>query len=156
MIFATVGTQLAFPRFLTVLDGIAGRHGLRIVAQTCDPDARYRHLESHPHLDPAAFDGYMRSARLIVGHAGIGTILSARRAEKPLVAFPRLASLGEHRNEHQLATVATLGERPGIYVAHDDAELERLLITPGLSPLRMADSPARAGLLDTLRTFIAA
>ena len=38
--------------------------------------------------------------------------------------MPRRADLGEHRNDHQLATVEKLSGRPGILVAADENELE--------------------------------
>ena len=156
MIFATVGTQLPFPRLLAALDRIAGTRGLEVIAQTCTPDAAYPHLRATGHLDPPVFEANARAADRIVGHAGIGTILTARRAEKPLILFPRRAALGEHRNEHQLATVKSLSGRSGIYVAFDETELEALLVRPDLAPLRNEDSSARAALINRLRDFISA
>ena len=46
MIFATVGTQLPFPRMLAALDGIAGERGLKVTAQTCEHGAHYAHMET--------------------------------------------------------------------------------------------------------------
>lgn len=156
MIFATVGTQLPFPRFLGALDAIAGRRGLRIVAQTCGDTVDRPHLEKHEHLDPVTFDRFVRDASVIVGHAGIGSILSAGRAGKPIILYPRRASMGEHRNEHQLATVAALCDRPGIHVAQSDEELDALLGTPDLTPFRLEQSANRNALVERLRQFIAA
>lgn len=155
MIFATVGTQLPFRRLIDALDAIAERRGLTIVAQTCDPARSYSHLDAHAQLDPASFDRYVDAAELIVGHAGIGTILSARRAGKPLVILPRRASLGEHRNEHQLATAGSVGQREGIHIADDEAELERWLTAGPLPPMHLGDSPDRAPLVRRLAAFIA-
>jgi UDP-N-acetylglucosamine transferase subunit ALG13 len=155
MIFATVGTQLPFPRLITLLDRIAGRHGLDMVAQTCDAEARPEHLTAHAQLDPKTFDELVARASLIVGHAGIGTILCAGRSAKPLILFPRRASFGEHRNEHQLATVASLEGREGIYIARTDEELEELLLRPSLLPLKMGNSIKSAPLIARLRDFIA-
>ncbi len=124
--------------------------------QTCgDTDAR-PHLDRHEHLDPVTFDRFVREASVIVGHAGIGSILSAGRAGKPIILYPRRASLGEHRNEHQLATVAALCDRPGIHIAHSDEELEALLTTPDLTPFQLEQSANRTALVDRLRAFIAA
>jgi UDP-N-acetylglucosamine transferase subunit ALG13 len=156
MIFATVGTQLPFERFITALDKIAGKHKLDVFAQTCDPAAKVEHIRASAHVDPATFDKHIREADRIVGHAGIGTILSARKLQKPLILYPRLASLGEHRNEHQLATVRSLVGRVGIYVAYNDEELEELLTRPELAPLRSEESAARNALIGRLREFIAA
>ncbi|MCU0779024.1 MAG: hypothetical protein MUF86_15345, partial [Akkermansiaceae bacterium] len=55
-------------------------------------------------LEPREFKRRFNEASLIISHAGMGTILSALLHGKPILVMPKLASLGEHRNEHQLAT----------------------------------------------------
>lgn len=154
MILATVGTQLPFPRLLGALDRIAQAHGLRVIAQTCGdlPDARA--IEQHRFLPPAEFAALAREARVIVGHAGIGTIFAGARAARPLVLYPRRAALGEHRNDHQMATASAMVARSGIHVAWDDDALERLLCAPALSPLRADESPTLPKLLATVRAFV--
>lgn len=156
MIFATVGTQLPFARLLTALDGIAGRHGLTIIAQTCDPGASFAHLQAHATIAPDAYDRHIRQADMIVGHAGIGTILSAGRAGKPLVLLPRRASMNEHRNEHQLATAASLGQRQGIHVARDEAHLEALMTESDLAPFYLGEGATSGQLVQYLKDYIAA
>ena len=53
----------------------------------------------------------------------MGTILKCLDAGKPLIIMPRQASLGEHRNDHQIATVSRFTETSGIIVAHDKEQL---------------------------------
>lgn len=154
MIFATVGTQLPFPRFVAALDGIAARHRLEIFAQTNEPTASYPNLRTRANLGPAELEAAAAEADLIAGHAGIGTVLLAKRLRRPLILFPRRASLGEHRNEHQLATVAHLKQMTGIHVAEDEAALEALLCTSFLEPATPEASPSRELLIERLRTFI--
>ncbi len=64
---------------------------------------------------------------MVVAHAGIGTILSARRHARPLVILPRKADLGEHRNEHQMATARAVAALPGVHVAWEAAEIAPFL-----------------------------
>ncbi|MEA3389272.1 MAG: glycosyltransferase [Pseudomonadota bacterium] len=154
MIFATVGTQLPFPRFLEAVDRVAGRRGLKVIAQTCDPGCSYAHMETHATLAPSQFDRLVRSADIIVGHAGIGTILSAARAEKPAVLFARRADLGEHRNDHQMATLSSFRDRPGIYAATTEDELDHYMTASNLKPFTTHDVTARQPLIDGLRAFI--
>ncbi len=78
-------------------------------------------------ISPVEFDDLISRAELIVAHAGMGSILTALQSCKPIILFPRRASLGEHRNEHQLATVKRFLGRPGISVAFDIPELCQLL-----------------------------
>lgn len=154
MILATVGTQLPFPRLIDTLERLARRHGLHIVAQTCADPVAGRTIEQHRLIPPERFAALASQARLIVGHAGIGTIFTGTRAAKPIIVIPRRAALGEHRSDHQLATAAALEDYPGIYVAWNEAALERLIMTPGLAPARLAPSTARQALVSEVAAFV--
>jgi exopolysaccharide biosynthesis glucuronosyltransferase PssE len=128
VIFLTVGTQLPFDRLVRAVDEWAGRTGRTdVVAQTGPANYVPVHLSHRPFISPAEFASYAANAELIVSHAGMGTILSALGRGKPIVVMPRLAALGEHRNDHQLATAHKLRELRGIQVAMDETELVALL-----------------------------
>ena len=154
MIFAAVGTQLPFRRLLTALDDIAGRHELDIIAQTADPDYAPLHIKAEPFLEPARFDQLVQQAALLVGHAGIGLILAAKRFNKPLILYPRDASLGEHRNDHQLATARALRPIKGVYIAWDNAMLEEKILQHDLAPANAEITPERDRLITRIRDFI--
>lgn len=155
MIFATVGTQLPFPRLLNALDNIAGRHGLEVIAQTADPDYLAGNLTTYDQLAPQRFDEIFTAADLIVAHAGIGTLLTAIKREKPLIFFPRQASLNEHRNDHQMATVRDLQESNNFYVATDEASLETLIVSESLVPIvKNGSSQPRDQLIERIRSYM--
>ncbi len=123
MIFATVGTQLPFERLIRALDDLAPSLGRPIVAQIGRTAYEPVNIGWHRFIPALEVDRFFEQAEVVVAHAGIGTILNVTRHRKPIVLMPRMASLGEHRNDHQLATVAQLEGRPGLYVARDEAEL---------------------------------
>lgn len=154
MIFATVGTQLPFPRLMDALDALAPQLDEDIVAQTGPGNGVWPNLDRRERLDPAEFERLFTTARVIVAHAGIGTILSAKRWGKPLVILPRRHDLGEHRNDHQLATARQVESLPGIHVAWETADLETLLAQPDLIPATDAPSPSHAALVTRLKGFI--
>ena len=157
MIFATVGTQLPFPRLIDALDALADGLNETILAQTgpSTPGTAWSHLECHENLTPSAFDAAFREARLIVAHAGMGTVLSARRFGKPLIVLPRRHALGEHRNDHQIATARQLDGLPGITVAWQAEDLAALLTGPTPpAPDETVQSPAQAALIARLQAFI--
>lgn len=134
MIFATIGTQLPFPRLMAALDALAPSLNEPIVAQIgADPGA-YPHLDTHATLAPDTFAARFAEARVIVGHAGIGTVLSARQHGKPAILVPRRHEFGEHRNDHQLATAAALEGREGLYIAWTPEEISALIRRPDLAP----------------------
>ena len=74
-------------------------------------------------LDQAAFARTVAGARLIVAHAGMGSVITADQFGKPIVMLPRLQERGEHTTDHQVATANWLRAKPGIYVADRDEDL---------------------------------
>jgi len=156
MIFATVGTQLAFDRLMCVLNEWAGSHqDEKIIAQIGPSKQVFANLECVNFLPPDLSNQYFKEARLIVAHAGMGSVLTALKFHKPIIIFPRKASLGEHRNEHQLATARWLEKKASIFVAWDDAALRELLDRSDslLSGEAVADF-ANPDLIENLAGFI--
>jgi UDP-N-acetylglucosamine transferase subunit ALG13 len=156
MIFATVGTELPFDRMMRVVDEWVGHTGRTdVFAQIGATDWRPTHMNFATFLDPAEFADRFASATTIVSHAGMGTILSALRHQKPIVVMPRRASLGEQRNDHQLATAKWLSEAGKITVAFDEAalraELDRL---DRLHAVASISAFADDRLVDGIRQFI--
>jgi UDP-N-acetylglucosamine transferase subunit ALG13 len=91
-----------------------------------------------------------------VAHAGMGSILTALEIGKPLVIMPRRAALGEHRNDHQLATAQRFAGRDGVAVAIDETELPlRLDELHDVSSQPRISPYAPDELVAALRAFIA-
>ena len=158
MIFATVGTQLPFDRLLSALDAWAALHrDIPVLAQTGSDATRYAHLTCQPHLDQTAFAARMAEAKVIVAHAGMGTILQAAEAGKPLILMPRRADMGEHRNDHQLATAVEMAVLSNVTVVHDAAGLATALEkaldrTEAFQPVLSGTAQPR--LIEALKEFI--
>lgn len=161
MIFLTVGTHQPFDRLVQAMDAwcAASGQGPRVMGQITDPlPGAYvpRHFEWVGRLDPAAHDRHMAEAELIVSHAGMGSILTALRHARPIVVMPRRADLHEMRNDHQLATVRMLRDRPGLHVAADETDLpgvidRALAAQGGAAPIAdVADPAFTAALRDFL------
>lgn len=123
MILVTVGMQLGFDRLIEAMDQLAPDLGQPVIAQTGQGTYVPQHMDARAKIAPADFETLMRDAQLIVSHAGIGTVLTAARVGKPVLLMPRRAGLGEHRNDHQLATARSLQGRAGILIAMDESEL---------------------------------
>jgi len=161
MIFATVGTQLPFDRLLLSLDGWAAtRPDVPVMAQTGASTQRFRNIATVGHVSQSEFRTRLREARVVVAHAGMGTILTAAELGKPLILMPRLARFGEHRNDHQLDTVSEMARLSNVTVAETgedlharlDALMARGVETPGRHDLITAD--AAEPLLDFVREFV--
>ncbi len=156
MIFVTVGTQLPFPRLIRAMDALVPTLGEEILAQIGPEPVEVSHLDVLPQLTPAEFEAKFKAARVVVAHAGIGTILSAKRFGKPLILLPRKADLGEHRNDHQLATARQVETLPGVYIAWETEALGALLGQENLIPANQDMSETHKALVDRLKSFVAA
>lgn len=154
MIFATVGTQLAFPRLIAALDALAPGLDEEIRAQIGEDDGRYPNLTASRTLTPSDYENAVSQARLLVAHAGIGTILTARRLQKPLIIMPRKYALGEHRNDHQIATANHVKSLKGIHVAENETQISKL-INQNLEYAGEDRGETYDQLVDTLKLFIA-
>lgn len=158
MIFVTVGTQLAFDRLIQAADAYAGRHDAGEVFAQIGPGAyQPRHMAFERFISPAECRERLQSADVVVAHAGMGTILSALELGKPVVVMPRRADLGEHRNDHQLATAERLSELASVSVVTDHDELVRSLKSVRLDADVQRIEPFASGrLIQTLSAFISA
>lgn len=165
-IFLTVGTQLPFDRLVRSVDAWAGAdgRGQTVFGQIAEPGPgghRPVNFNWIAHLDPASFEARFAAADLIVAHAGMGSIIGALAAPKPILILPRRAALGEQRNDHQLATARRFAGRPGVTVCMDEAELgpvlDRLLSAAAGSEGAAASTigaEASPGLLGAIRAFV--
>ncbi len=150
MIFATIGTQAPFDRFVKILDELCKNIDEEIVCQTIQTNYQAQNIKTVDFLPPDEFDQYFKRARLIIAHAGMGTIISALRQKKPIIIVPRLASLKEHRNDHQMATAMRMHELGYVYVAYDKTQLEELINQKDLKPLKDIGDFASTSLINSL------
>lgn len=155
MILVTTGTQLPFDRLVAAVDDVAPSLTEPVFAQIGVSDYKPRHFEWTEKLRPSQFDEKVREASLVVSHAGIGTILRAKKYGKPIILFPRQVAFGEQRNDHQLATCAQLADEPGIYIAMDPSSLAELMSRKDLQAASVGSSAERrAKLLNNLRDYL--
>ena len=106
-------------------------------------------------------EALMRSADAVVAHAGVGTIMLARRCGRLPVLVPRRHGLGEAVDDHQVVLAERLADGHGALVAHDEAGVRAALVLaqahratlPGTAVL---PPPALAtAVLGELRTLLA-
>jgi UDP-N-acetylglucosamine transferase subunit ALG13 len=156
MILVTVGTDLPFDRMVKVIDSWAKENGREdVFAQIGEGGWVPEYIRHAEFLQPAEFSEYFNSSKVIVSHAGMGTILSALFHGKPILVMPKLAKLGEHRNEHQTATAIRMKDLGNVNVAFDEEELRyHLDHLEDLQPSRKIGSFASKTLVEGIRSFI--
>lgn len=105
MIFVILGTQkFQLNRLLQQIDRYvdSGEIQDEVIAQIGHSSYLPQHFTYHRFLDKEAFTAYIRNADLIVTHSGVGSIITAKQYQKPVIVFPRMAKYGEHVDDHQM------------------------------------------------------
>lgn len=129
MIFLTVGTQLAFDRLVRSLDEWIGvNQGYPAFAQIGRGEYLPRHIGYERYLAPESYQQHLEAARVVVGHCGIGTILSCNDQNIPVIVVPRRHDLKEHRNDHQIATARQVEARGLARIVYDETRLGEVLL----------------------------
>jgi UDP-N-acetylglucosamine transferase subunit ALG13 len=159
MIFVTTGTQAPFNRLVKAMDDIAADlNGEEVIVQAFGIDFETKNIKVVGFLDPSEYTKIFERARLIVSHAGIGSILSALTKGKPIIVMPRKADLNEHRDNHQYDTTKNMSTLGYVPVAHDAEELRTILVGM-LSTIkeegeRVIGEYASDSLIASIRSFI--
>lgn len=158
MIFITIGTQEPFDRLIKAIDELVPLYShTTFVAQVAKSNYKVKNMTSFEFISPVEFDKYYEQAKLIISHAGMGSIISALYKEKPILIMPRLAKFGEHRNDHQLATATEFYKLNYVNVAFNEIELKEKLnwiLTNNLAPLHKIGKYASHELISSIKETI--
>ena len=153
-LFVTVGSQLPFDRLIEAVDAWALGSKHELFAQIGRSKFSPANMDFNQLMDTDAYEKRIHWADVIIGHAGIGTVISALESATPLVSLPRLVAFKEVVTEHQVPTGKWLKET-SLATVFDTAEelvayLEDLHQAP---PAAERHSPSPA-LLNAIEDFI--
>lgn len=113
------------------MDLWAGEHpDVGIFMQTGETTYRPRFCAFEAFTGHEQWEQLFQDAGRVISHAGMGTILKSLDYGKPLIIVPRLAALGEHRNDHQVATAKRFEGFGNITVVSDTERLAGVLDQP--------------------------
>ena len=156
MIFVTVGAQMSFDRLIEWVDDWALDHDRSdVLAQVGATQYVPRRLTVIPFMDPPEFRKRMLESDCVIAHAGMGTILTALELAKPILVVPRLGSLEETRNDHQVASLERFEKEGLVLGARTSEEFETAMVQ--LEALREGPkigAYASASLLTRVRDFV--
>lgn len=133
-LFLTVGSQMPFDRLTAAVahwvreqQRVATNFDARAQVGTTQLDeTALRGLRWSRLMSPADYLLHCRHARVLVAHAGMGSVLTAMDLGIPMVLMPRRATLGETRSDHQLDTARHLQRHwqgPPLRIAWDEHEV---------------------------------
>ncbi len=132
MIFVTVGTSsFPFDRLVRAADELADLDDIVVQrgASRIDP-SRARTV------DFLSFDelvGYVRAARVVITHAGVGSIMVALGNGKRPYVVPRRREFGEAVDDHQFQLARELGRTGRVTVVEDLQNVREVLASTVLT-----------------------
>ena len=130
MILVILGTQdKQFPRLLEAIDKEIEKGTIkdRVVVQAGQTKYESKNMEILGLLPEPEFNKLMDEADLIITHGGAGTILSAIKKGKRVIACARLAKYKEHHNDHQKQIIKEFSEEGYILELKDFNKLDVMI-----------------------------
>ncbi len=114
MIFVATGTQdKSFERLLKIIDENIQNKVIneKVIVQAGYTKYKSDNMQIFDYVSIDDFNKYIDKCSLFITHGGVGNILSALKANKKVIAVPRLAKYKEHTNDHQLQIVNNFYEK---------------------------------------------
>lgn len=100
MIFVMLGTQdKSFKRLLDYVE--QSKIQEEIIVQAGYTKFKSDKMKIYDYLSSEQFDEFIKQADLIITHGGVGSIMSALKRGKKVIACARLENYMEHQNDHQ-------------------------------------------------------
>ena len=122
--FVTVGNATQpFRRLLDAVAAHAQGWPQPVIVQHGNTPFDSAHCVSRTFLEMSEFSGLVEQARLLIMHAGAGSLLHAIRMGKVPVVMPRRAMYGEHIDDHQLEFAKALADMGMIILAEEPRDL---------------------------------
>ena len=157
MILVTVGTnEQAFDRLVRAAAGLGGTEQLIVqYGASRVSHGRGRWVDFVPFEE---LDELIAAADVVVSHAGVGSILLARRHGKRALVVPRRLHLGEAVDDHQLTLARRLAGNGMVELLEDERKLGETLAARShgvvLEPTPESDLAGAAELADDIRSYL--
>ena len=130
MILVVLGTQdKEFPRLLEAVDKEIEKGNIKdkVVVQAGQTKYESKNMEIFDLIPAPEFDKLLDKADLVITHGGAGSILSAIKKGKKIIAAARLAKYKEHHNDHQRQIIKEFADQGYILELRDFNKLGKML-----------------------------
>ncbi len=134
LILVIVGLVYGFERLVKQMDEIAGRIEEEIIIQIGRTSYRPKNAKFFRFVSKEEINKLYDNSRVVVCHAGVGSILTALDHGKPVIAIARRKKYGEHYDDHQLDIARAMEKEGWISVIYDEKDLEETLKKINSSP----------------------
>ena len=130
MILVVLGTQdKQFTRLLEAVDREIEKGIIkdRVVVQAGQTKYESKNMEIFDLIPAPEFNQLMDEADLVITHGGAGTILTAIKKGKKIIAVARLAQYKEHHNDHQKQIIGEFASRGYLLELTDLDQLGKMI-----------------------------
>lgn len=130
MIFVVLGTQkFQLNRLLMELDELCetGRVNENIFAQIGHSDYLPQKYDYIDFMNRELFLNKINESSLVITHSGVGSIVAALNANKPIIVYPRLCKYREHVDDHQLEIAKTFSRKNFVLLCDEGRDLGELI-----------------------------
>ena len=114
MILVTLGTQHnSFHRLLEKIQEMIDKKVIKekVIVQAGRTKFESKDMEILGIVPEKKLKKLMEKADLIITHGGVGSIVTALKLHKKVIAVPRLSGFNEHVNDHQIEIVDTFDKQ---------------------------------------------
>ena len=127
LIFVTLGTQdKKFKRLLDAVENLDIKE--KIIAQTGQTEYESSKMEIHKFMTDQEFSKCMKNARIVITHAGVGTIIQGLNLGKTMIVAARKKEYKEHVNDHQSQILETFSKDGYIIPLEDFSKLQNIIV----------------------------
>ena len=122
MIFVTLGTQdKEFKRILRVIEKEVKKGKIKdVLVQAGFTKYKTNKFKVFDYVSQDDFDKYMKECDFVITHAGVGSIFTALKYNKKILAMPRLSRYREHNNDHQKDILSSYAGKNVIMASRPD------------------------------------
>ena len=138
-VFVTVGTfEFPFQRLVDRIDKVCpDEWDVTLQCGTAQPSSRFVSAAAMAYDDVRAT---CRRVDVVIGHAGVGTVLTAAAAGSQLILVPRREEHGEMVDDHQIELIAFLDRHDDITTLDDVDDLTAELVEQHVARARACPS----------------
>ncbi len=126
MIFVTLGTQkFQMNRLVKAIDELSEKGVVSedFLIQTGASTYKPKHCKYVDFMDTKEYAENIRKCSLLITHAGVGTIITGKNANKPVIVVPRLNKYGEHVDDHQREIAEAFSNKNCVLCCEDTDKL---------------------------------
>lgn len=130
MILVMLGTQdKPFNRILKAVAREKKKGDIKdkIIAQIGCTNFKDDNIKTFDFSSKEEIESLIEKARIIITHAGVGTITECLSKDKKVIVVPRLKKYGEHTNDHQLQITKEFALKGYVLPLYDTKNLSKAL-----------------------------